>query len=392
MNIGFVGLGNLGRYSAEVIAEHYNLEGYDIRTVDTTVKQVSLDQVCKDKHIIFIAVPTPHDPLYDGKEPTSHLPAKDFDYSIAKEVVQEVDSRVDSNTLVVLISTVLPGTIRREIAPLIKNARFIYNPYLIAQGTVKWDMINPEMIIIGTDDGDTISDAKILSDFYKKFIKKDTRYVIGTWEEAESIKIFYNTFISAKLALVNMIQDVAQNVGNINVDIVTDALKNSTKRIMGPSYMSAGLGDGGGCHPRDNIALSSIVEKYNLGYDLFQSIMYAREMQAKNLAKFLISFGNPVVIVGKAFKPGIDQVHGSPSILVGHYCKEDNIEVFYDSFPENSGPLTFMLHDYDMFSKFIIPKESTIVDVFRKLQHSIPGSTIVKYGNTRKEKDCEKVI
>ena len=42
---------------------------------------------------------------------------------------------VDSSTLIVLISTVLPGTIRREIAPLIKNGRFIYNPYLISQGS-----------------------------------------------------------------------------------------------------------------------------------------------------------------------------------------------------------------------------------------------------------------
>ena len=193
MKVGFVGLGNLGRDAAEVLSDHYDLEGYDIHEVDTTVRQVSLDKVCKDKEIIFIAVPTPHDPLYDGREPTSHLPPKDFNYEIAKEVVQQVDSKINSNTLIVLISTVLPGTVRREIAPLIKNGRFIYNPYLISQGSVKWDMVNPEMIIIGTDDGDTTSDAKIMSDFYKKFIKEDTKYVTGTWEEAESIKIFYNT-------------------------------------------------------------------------------------------------------------------------------------------------------------------------------------------------------
>ena len=52
-----------------------------------------------------------------------------------------------------------------------------------------------------------------------------------------------------------MIQDVAEKQGNINVDVVTDALKNSNQRIMGPRYMKAGMGDGGACHPRDNIAL-----------------------------------------------------------------------------------------------------------------------------------------
>lgn len=380
MKVGFVGLGNLGRDAAEVISEHYDLEGYDIRLVDTTVNQVDLDTVCAGKDIIFIAVPTPHDPLYDGREPSSHLEPKDFDYSIAKDVVSKVDARVDSNTLIVLISTVLPGTVRREIAPLIENGRFIYNPYLIAQSTVKWDMVNPEMVIIGTEDGDTTADAKILSDFYKKFIKEGTRYSIGTWEEAEGIKIFYNTFISAKLTLVNMIQDVAMRVGNMNVDVITDALKHSTHRIMGPGYMNAGLGDGGGCHPRDNIALSSIVERYDLGYDLFQAIMEAREVQADNMAAFLDSWNNPIVIVGKAFKPGIDQIHGSASMLVGYYCQQ---EVHYDHTPEEDRPYTFMLHDYEMFKELKVPKGSIVVDVFRKLTEDIEGATIIRYGDTR---------
>ena len=51
--------------------------------------------------------------------------------------------------MIALISTTLPNTVRNKIAPLVKNGRFIYNPYLIAQTTVKWDMKNPEMIIIG---------------------------------------------------------------------------------------------------------------------------------------------------------------------------------------------------------------------------------------------------
>ena len=72
-----------------------------------------------------------------------------------------------------------------------------------------------------------------------------------------------------------MIQDVSMKIGHMNVDVVTNALKNSSKRIMGPSYMTAGFGDGGGCHPRDNIALRVLNERYNLGYDLFDSIMKA---------------------------------------------------------------------------------------------------------------------
>ena len=58
---------------------------------------------------------------------------------------------------------------------------------------------------------------------------------LGTWEEAEAIKIFYNTFISTKLALVNMIADVAEGVGNMNVDVVTDALKRFNDENHGPT-------------------------------------------------------------------------------------------------------------------------------------------------------------
>ena len=60
------------------------------------------------------------------------------------------------------------------------------------------------------------------------------------------IDIIIVIFITAKLCLVNMIQDAAMAVGHMNVDVVTDALKRSTDRIMGPKYMMAGLGDGGG--------------------------------------------------------------------------------------------------------------------------------------------------
>ena len=81
-------------------------------------------------------------------------------------------------------------------------------------GTVKWDMVNPEMIMIGTEDGSESGDAKELISFYKTIMQNEPRYVVGTWDECECIKVFYNTFISAKVSLVNMIQDVAEKLGN----------------------------------------------------------------------------------------------------------------------------------------------------------------------------------
>jgi UDPglucose 6-dehydrogenase len=387
MKIGFIGVGKLGKDAAEVMSESgHDVLGYDVKLItETKIKMTtSIEDVCKHGELIFVAVPTPHHPDYDGRKPTSHLENKDFDYSIVKEVLDEVNKYTTKERLVVLISTVLPGTIRREFIPLCNNFRFIYNPYLIAMGTVKWDMVNPEMIIIGTEDGSLTGDAKLLLDFYKTFIKEGTRYEVGTWDEAEGIKIFYNTFISTKVALVNMIQDVAEKVGNMNVDVVTGALERSTYRILGPAYMKAGMGDGGGCHPRDNIALRYMAEKLDLKYDLFDAIMEAREKQAMNMANKLVSLSEeyslPIVILGKSYKPDVQYIDGSSSILVGHYVEETNNKVEYDL----EQPITaiYLLGHYGKHHDYDFPEGSVVLDPWRQFKSD--KIKVIQYGNTRK--------
>ena len=340
-SVGFIGVGKLGQACAEMVAEVHYVVGYDVNPVEPENFAMvdTIADAVKDKDIVFIAVPTPHDPQYDGKAPTSHLPNKDFDYSLVKQVLSEVNAVATKEQLVVLISTVLPGTTRREFIDLIPNARFVYNPYLIAMGTVKWDMVNPEMVMIGTEDGSETGDAKELVDFYKTIMQNTPRYIIGTWDETECIKVFYNTFISAKVSLVNMIQDVAENLGNINAEVVCDALATSDRRIMGPGYMKPGMGDGGACHPRDNIALRWMAEELDLGYDLFDAVMLSREKQAENMALRLTKEAGhmPVVIVGKAYKPLVEYEAGSASMLVGHYVKEMGTDLYY--YDEKTGDM-----------------------------------------------------
>jgi hypothetical protein len=61
-------------------------------------------------------------------------------------------------------------------------------------GTVGWDFANPEMVMVGTEDGSETGDARELINFYRPMMNNDPRYVVGTWDECECIKIFYNTF------------------------------------------------------------------------------------------------------------------------------------------------------------------------------------------------------
>jgi UDPglucose 6-dehydrogenase len=396
MKVAMIGVGKLGQDCAEVMAKHYNVVGYDVspRTPSNFIMKDSIEEAVKGRDFIFIAAPTAHDPIYGGETPTSHLPNKDFDYSTVEGILTEVNKYVNKTQLVILISTTLPGTVRSRLQPCITNARFIYNPYLIAMGTVKWDMVNPEMVIIGTDDGSITGDAKELIDFYKVFMENDPRYEVGTWDEAESIKIFYNTFISTKLALVNMIQDVAETNGNINVDVVTNALAKSSYRIMGPAYMKAGLGDGGACHPRDNIALRYLADRLDLGYDLFDAIMKAREVQSERIAKKCLYYGKNVTIVGKAYKPGVPYTNGSPSLLIGHYVEKLGGKVNY--YDRNTGDLDIKADWTDVYligypdekNTDYIPIGATIIDPWRinnlSIKHGV--SEIIEYGNTRKKK------
>jgi UDPglucose 6-dehydrogenase len=386
MKIGFIGIGKLGRDAAEVMNDAgHEVFGYDVHErFDLSFEmKKTIEEVCFEREIIFVAVPTPHDPLYDGKYPTSHLEPKDFDYNIVKEVLTEINNHTNKTQLVVLISTVLPGTIRKEFIPLCANFRFIYNPYLIAMGTVKEDMINPEMIIIGTEDGSYTGDANLLINFYKTFVNVETRFEVGTWDEAEAIKIFYNTFISTKIVLVNMVQDVAEKKGNINVDVVTKALEKSTKRIVSPYYMKAGMGDGGGCHPRDNIALRTLSSE--LGYDIFDTIMKAREKQAENLANKLGELSKkyqlPVVILGKSYKPDVEYTEGSTSILTSYFLEKQGIEFKFDSEPEVA---IYLLAHRNKFYEYPYPNGSVILDVWREFESENKEIKIIHYGNTRK--------
>ncbi len=322
--IGFIGLGKLGMPCAEAIAKKgFHVAGYDIADKRSDLVEIrdSIKDLCHDRDIVFVATPTPHEEGYDGREPTSDKEVKDFNYDSVKNVLQKCNKHMTASQSLVLISTVIPGTIRRELAPLVDNVKLLYNPYLIAMGTVAQDLLNPEMVMIGTKKGiyKTAHKAQQLENFYNQICENSPRTEFGTWEEVECMKIFYNTFISNKIALVNMIQDVSYKLGNMNVDKVTGALSKSTMRIISSKYMKAGMGDGGSCHPRDNIALRWLAKELGLGYDLFGAIITAREKQAENMALAILKHGKAVCFSSDSYKAGTNMIIGSYSLLVQHY-------------------------------------------------------------------------
>jgi UDPglucose 6-dehydrogenase len=423
MNIGFLGLGKLGLpVSLAVEDKGHNIFGYDISTQtlediknkhirykeewvekflpNTKLEINNIDDLVKNSEIIFVPIQTPHDPKYEG---ITRIPSKriDFDYSYLKSGIKDLSEAIEKNgedKVVIIISTVLPGTIRTEIKPLLgKHTKLCYNPFFIAMGSTIRDFLHPEFILFGVDDEEA---AKKAQNFYKTIC--DSPFYKTTIENAELIKVSYNTMISTKISFVNTIMEACHHLPNTNIDDVTNALKLATRRLISGAYMSGGMGDGGGCHPRDNIALSHLSQKLNLSYDWFDSIMTQREKQTDWLADLVIDNSNnrQINILGKTFKPETNLTLGSPSLLLENLIKEKGHKVFswdpyidekyeevcekFNWVNENILHVFFIGTKHPDFINFKFPKNSIVIDPFRYI-YKANGSKIIRIGdNTNK--------
>lgn len=414
MKIGFVGLGKLGLpcalaielkghavvgYDTSMEVRHniykriipYKEEGAQEALLTSNIELWDLEQIVMEADLIFVAVQTPHEPEFEGTTPLTRQ-RKDFDYSylieavsmvagIAKEKKREID--------LVVISTVLPNTVRDCISPLLNEyVRLAYNPFFIAMGTTIRDFLNPEFILCGLDSEVT---AEKLKTFYKSIT--DASFIRMNIAEAELTKVAYNTFIGMKIVFANTLMEICHRIGGMDVDVITDALKKANKRLISPAYLSGGMGDGGGCHPRDNIALSWLAQQLILSHDIFSDIMHCRENQtaylAREVAVMQLNTGLPVSILGYTFKPETNLTVGSPAILLKNILKELDVEVkMFD--PYIDGPITanankpeiyFIGTKHSEFVNYIFPKGSIVIDPFRYIPDQ-EGVEVIRIGKT----------
>ena len=421
MNIGFIGLGKLGLPCALAIESRgHKVVGYDpseqvkdiinskrlqyqeAHAQDLLLKSKieikSVEEVVGASEIIFVPIQTPHDPLYEGT--TRLLDERvDFDYTYLKKGIKDLAEEIwyqQSKKVVIIISTVLPGTISREIKPLIEDNPYFklcYNPFFIAMGTTIDDFLRPEIVLFGKDSNWA---ANIAKKFYRTI--HHAPFYETTIENAELIKVVYNTFIGTKLAFVNTVMEACHKLPNTNVDDVTNALKMCDDRIISDRYLSGGMGDGGGCHPRDNIALSWLSRKLNLSYDWFDNIMKQREKQTDWLANLIeeTSFkykgcydGYPIKILGKSFKPETNITTGSPSILLKNILRERKHEVeIWDPYVddgENDSKQEAMIYftgtKHPDFTSYEYNKDSIIIDPWRYIP-DIDNCTVIRIGDS----------
>jgi UDPglucose 6-dehydrogenase len=442
-DIGFVGLGKLGYpIAAMMAASGHNVIGTDVDSYalnherklfkEAGLKSGHTFSMIQEKakpqmiftqqmnflvarsSIIFVAVQTPHQPEFGGTEP---LPEKraDFDYRHLIEACQQIREAINAQPslpryagpTIAIISTVLPGTLRRDIMPIFEGsgATVIYNPQFIAMGTVLRDYVEPEFNLIGADvgvDGATASSIIVeevhrrVQRFYQAallgrpevFNLPETHYM--TLESAELAKVAYNTMIGMKIAYANTIGEIAHKV-DANCDDVINVIKASTDRLISTKYLEPGMGDGGGCHPRDNIAMSWLAEQVSLSHNFFDDVMMQRERHARWLAlkwrmvgvdqSLLLNTKLEFVLVGTEFKPETNLEDGSPARLVQALMQADGYDVVcVDNVPPIAQPAAFFIGcAHERYKEIKWPKGSVVIDPFRYIEDQ-EGVRIISIG------------
>lgn len=407
--IGFIGLGKLGMPVAISLARVFDVVGHDVVPElmdkdnyphretgpdgqgdfktwlrESKIKFGTLQETVEHGDVVYLAVQTPHHPDYEGATP---LPDErvDFNYEFLRKAAEAIVKFVKPSQTVVVISTTLPGSIRREILPVLKGkCHVVYNPFFVAMGTVMRDFLRPEFVLIGTD---SEADQPII-ELYKKFYIRLTGSIPPicrmSIESAELAKVAYNTFISTKLTFVNALMEICHKVG-ADVDSVTSALCKGTDRLLSPKYMSAGMGDGGGCHPRDNIAMSHLARQLNLSYDVFENLMLARQHQAHWLVNLMKQYDLPKVILGKSFKPETNITTGSPALLCAELLKRDGVgctiwDPHTDADPLELKKAVYLIGTkHSEFATFNFPRGSVVLDPHRYIPDA-SGVTVIRIG------------
>jgi UDPglucose 6-dehydrogenase len=411
MNIGFIGLGKLGLPVALAIeSKGHKVYGYDTdpavaeslkqrkaryeeeglqelldKTSLTLVRQPTELWFCD---IVFVAVQTPHDPLYEGVTPIPDT-RRDFHYGYLEDALKSLSAAAtywpDRGPLqVAVISTVLPGTFKRLRQITHPKIDLYYNPFFIAMGTAIADFLHPEFVLIGST-----SKPELLTRFYKSIHGEDLTFC-ATIENAEVIKVTYNTFISLKLAFTNTVMELCHKLPNTDCDVVIGALSNGYRRIISPAYLRGGMGDGGACHPRDNIAMSWLAGELGLSHNLFDDIMQARQYQTLWQAEQIINTHEetklPVVILGEAFKANTNITAGSPARLLTHYLRTWRVPHTVAD-PYCGKPLTslepaiyFIATDHDCWEDIEFPAGSHILDPWRNYVKAPHGCTYIPIG------------
>jgi UDPglucose 6-dehydrogenase len=335
-----VGLGKLGASMAAAIASR----GHDVIGVDVVHQSVEKlnngvapiqetglqdliaanrerlrattnhEEAIANSDVTFVIVPTPSDERGAFTLQYAQWAFKEIGKALAKK---------DGYHLVVLTSTVLPGSTRYGLLPILeqesgkrcgKDFGLCYSPEFIALGSVIRDFLNPDFTLIGEFDERS---GSVLEQAYASIMLNHPPCKRMSLENAELAKISVNTFVTMKISFANMLADLCERIPGGDVDVVSDAIGADTR--IGRKYLTGALGYGGPCFPRDNVALSFLARALGTQADLAEVTDARNRALADSVINRIqpyISKGSTVAVLGLSYKPHSPVVDESQGIYL----------------------------------------------------------------------------
>jgi UDPglucose 6-dehydrogenase len=282
-------------------------------------------QAVRDAEAIFICVGTP--PLESGEA----------DLSAIDNVARQIGTAAQGSALVIEKSTVPAQTgeqLRRALTVYGRNGgsrfRVASNPEFLREGTAVGDFFHPDRIVVGVEDAES---EKQLREIYRPILEgqfscpvhqpvcppgQSTSFLVTTIASAELIKHASNSFLGLKISYANMIAELCERLGG-NVAEVTRAMGLDPR--IGPQFLSAGLGFGGFCLPKDIQAFLRLAERNGVDFGILKE---AEKVNKRRIDQFLekvrralwVVKDKQVGVLGLAFKPNTDDIRFAPAIEV----------------------------------------------------------------------------
>jgi UDPglucose 6-dehydrogenase len=290
------------------------------RTVDAGTLRFSdsLQEAGEFGEVHFVCVGTP-------QQPGSYA----ADMRHVDAVIEGLAPHLRPGSLVVGKSTVPVGTAARlaariaEVVPAEADIELAWNPEFLREGFAVQDTLKPDRLVVGvvSERADTV-----LREVYAPMLAAGTPYLSTDLATSELVKVAANSFLATKISFINAMAEVCDAAGG---DVVTlaDAIGHDPR--IGRRFLSAGIGFGGGCLPKDIRAFMArgselgVDEALSFLKDVDEINMRRRQLTV-DLARELVGgsfLGTNIAVLGAAFKPDSDDVRDSPALNIAATLK-----------------------------------------------------------------------
>lgn len=284
-----------------------------------------LDAIAKSS-VTFVVVPTPSD---------RHGAFSLRFVTPAMEKIGRALSKKNSYHLVVLTSTVMPGSMDGAVKPILeKNSRkrcgegfgLCYSPEFIALGNVIKGLMNPDFVLVGESDAPA---GGKLARIQQQICTNSPPVERMNFLSAELAKISLNSFVTMKMSFANTLAEICEKLPGADVDRVTSAI--GRDRRVGGAYLKGAIGYGGPCFPRDNIAFARLAESVGAQASLAKSTHEVNLGQVERILGLLkkagVSRGDTVAVLGLSYKPDTNIIDESQSVMLAKRLSEDGMNV-----------------------------------------------------------------